>query len=109
MEPSFQAALSVSEGPIRLQEVRERREVEEVVQRRLEHRRRAGQERPRLPELDGVVRRAADLAVVPVLIGRAAAGTVPFHVAVREEEPFLRVVELLHLLRKDVAFSRRRS
>ena len=55
-----------------------------------------------LGELGGLVGRPAHLAVVPVLVGRAALGAGPLHEAVGEEHLVHRTVELRHGTRGDV-------
>ena len=86
----------VGGGPL-LQIVAELRQVEEVVQRRLELRGGAGHQRARRAELGGVVGGAAGVAVVARLLGGPAARAGAAHVPVGQEQPALGVVELLHL------------
>ena len=70
-------------------------QAEEVMLGRLQHRRRAGERRVRVLQVGRRVNAAAVLAGVAVLILGAADGTLPLDVAVGEEHPFHRVIELL--------------
>ena len=76
---------------------------EEVMLGRLQHRRRAGERRVRVLQVGRRVNAAAVLAGVAVLILGAADGTLPLDVAVGEEHPFHRVIELLDRARVDEA------
>ncbi len=71
------------------------RQPEEEVLGGFEHRPRAGERRVRILQVGGRVDRAAVLARVAVLVGRAAVRALALDVAVGEEHPLHRVVELL--------------
>ena len=80
-------------GPLS-QHLVERRQVEEVMQGGFLHRRGAGYFRAGVDQISRAVGAAADLAVVAVLIRRAAARAGADDVAVGEEQFLLRVIEL---------------
>ena len=75
----------------------------EVVLRRSELGLLSGQDRHRIGEVGRAVGSAADLAVVPVLIRRAAARARALDIAIRQEHPLHRVVRLGDVLACDVA------
>ncbi|CCK07695.1 FIG00733114: hypothetical protein [Cronobacter sakazakii 696] len=80
-------------GP-RLQHFAERRQIEEEVFRITHHRRGAGNDRFRLDKLRRAVSRAADFAVIAVLIRGFTFRAGAFYKTVRQEHAFFRVVEL---------------
>jgi hypothetical protein len=63
----------------------------------------ARDQRARILQIGSVVGRAAHLAVVAVLVIAAAAWALSLHEPVREKQSALRVEQLLHVAREDVA------
>jgi hypothetical protein len=84
-------------------------QLEEEVLAALQHRHRAGQRRVRALQVGGRVHRAADLAVVAVLVLRAALRAFAFDVAVGQEHRLHRIEELLDGARGDQVVGAQRT
>ena len=107
VQPLLQLGLDPGHGHVApqpfAQELLEVAQLEEEVLGLAQLRRGAGQHRSRFLQVRGRVGGAAVLAVVAVLVGRAAARAGALDVAVGQEHALGRVVELLHRAPGDVA------